>query len=69
MKNKTAPTAKIKNNDMKIIHFSSYEETIKNKPYIIPASKTGSYSKLDKYQKKAETKLKQELKDYQKFDQ
>ena len=51
-----------------VYHEDSYEATMRNKPYIIPASKAGTYSKLDKAQKKEEKKLKKELKDYTKYD-
>ena len=51
-----------------VYHEDSYEATMRNKPYIIPASKAGTYSKLDKAQKKEEKKLKKELKDYTKYN-
>ena len=35
-----------------VYHEDAYEATMRNKPYIIPASKAGTYSKLDKAQKK-----------------
>jgi len=51
-----------------VYHEDAYEATMRNKPYIIPASKAGTYSKLDKAQKKEEKKLKKELKDYTKYN-
>ena len=51
-----------------IYHESSYEATMKNKPYIISATKSAKYSKLDKATKKEELKLKKELKDYTKYN-
>ena len=50
-----------------VFHMDKIEATLQNKPYIIPASKSGSYSKLDKAEKKAERQLKRELKDYTKY--
>lgn len=68
MKQKTYPTQEIKKESNVIYHETSIEATLKNKPYIIPASKSGSYSKLEKAQKKEEKKLIKELKEYTKRD-
>ena len=69
MKQKTYKTEEIKKEDNSIFHLSSYEVTISKKPYIIGASKSATYSKLDKAKKREEKKLKKELKDYTKYDQ
>lgn len=50
-----------------IYHEDKIEATLKNKPYIIPASKSATYSKLDKAKKREEKKLKKELDDYLKY--
>lgn len=50
-----------------VYHLDKIEATLLNKPYIIPASKSGSYSKLEKAEKREEKKLKKELKDYTKY--
>lgn len=67
-KKKSIPTTPPKETNNIIFHMDSYEVTKQNKPYIIPASKTGFYSKLDKAEKREEKKLKKELKDYTKYD-
>lgn len=68
MKHKTYKTNDITKKSNTIFHLSSYEATKQNKPYIISASKSGTYSKLDKAEKKEFNKLKKELKDYTKYD-
>ncbi len=68
MKQKYFKTEQPKKEDKTIFHISKVENTLANKPYIIPASKSGSYSKYDKYKKREEKKLKQELKDYTKYE-
>ena len=68
MKNKTIPTQQPKKESNVVFHMDKLEATLKNKPYIVPASKSGSYSKLEKAQKREEIKLKKELKDYTKYD-
>lgn len=67
MKHKTYKVDMPKKEDNTVYHLSSIENTLKNKPYIIPASKSGSYSKLDKAEKREERKLKKELKEYSKY--
>lgn len=69
MKQKTFKTEPIKSENNIIYHVDKIEATLQNKPYIIPASKSGTYSKLDKAQKREERKLKKELKDYTKYNQ
>lgn len=66
MKGKPIPTVEKKKQDFTIYKSSKIEETLKNKPYIIPASKTGSYSKLDKAQKREDKRIEKEMKDYMK---
>ncbi|MCX4365740.1 MAG: hypothetical protein OSJ70_08220 [Bacilli bacterium] len=69
MKNKKSiPTNPPKEESNVIFHLDKYEATRQNKPYIIPASKSGSYSKLEKAKKREEKKLKKELKNYTKYD-
>ena len=68
MKHKTFKVEEPKKESNIIYHESSYEATMKNKPYIIPASKSGSYSKLEKAEKRENKKLMKELKDYTKRD-
>ena len=68
MKQKTYKVEEPKKESNIIYHESSIEATLKNKPYIIPASKSGSYSKLEKAAKKEEKKLIKELKEYTKRD-
>lgn len=68
MKQKYYPTEAQKKEDKTIFHQSAYEVTMQNKPYIIGSSKSATYSKLDKAKKKEENKLKQELKDFTKYD-
>lgn len=68
MKNKIYKTKEIPQNSNIIFHLSKYEATMQNKPYIIPASKPGSFSKLEKAEKRELKKLKKELKDYTKYD-
>ncbi|MDE5631063.1 MAG: hypothetical protein K2I70_05630 [Bacilli bacterium] len=67
-KKKSIPTIPPKEKNNVIFHMSSYEATRQNKPYIIPASKPGSFSKLEKAEKREEKRLKKELKDYTKYD-
>ncbi len=67
-KKRSIPTTPIKKENNVIFHLSSYEATMQNKPHIIPASRTGNYSKLEKAEKREEKKLKKELKDYTKYD-
>lgn len=67
-KKKSVPTTPIKKENNVVFHMSSYEATMQNKPYIVPASKPGSYSKLEKAEKREVKKLKKELKDYTKYD-
>lgn len=69
MKNKTFKTEEPKEDSNLIFHMDKIDATLANKPYIIPASKSGSYSKLEKAQKREEKKLKKELKDYTKYNQ
>ncbi len=68
MKQKTYPTDPQKKESNIILHIDSHEATMMNKPYIIPASKTDRYSKLEKAEKREEKKLKKELQDYTKYD-
>ncbi len=68
MKHKTYKIEEPKKDNNVIYHESSYEATMRNKPYIIPASKSGSYSKLEKAEKRENKKLIKELKDYTKRD-
>ena len=68
MKQKTYKVEEPKKESNIIYHESSIEATLKNKPYIIPASKSGSYSKLEKDSKKEKNKLMKELKEYTKRD-
>lgn len=51
-----------------IFHKDAVDVTLEQMPYIIPASKSGSYSKLDKAKKKDEKKLIKEMKEYMKYD-
>lgn len=67
MKNKTYKVEPPKEDSNVIYHIDKIEATLATKPYIIPASKSGSYSKLEKAQKREEKKLKKELKDYTKY--
>lgn len=67
-KKKSIPTTPIKEENNVVFHMDRYDVTMQNKPYIIPASKPGSYSKLEKAEKREEKKLKKELKDYTKYD-
>lgn len=66
MKNKTIPTIQKKKTDNKILHIDGVKRTIDSMPYIIPASKSGIYSKLERAEKREMRKLKKELKDYTK---
>lgn len=66
MKNKTIPTIQKKKIDNKILHIDGVKRTIDSIPYIIPASKSGIYSKLERAEKREMRKLKKELKDYTK---
>lgn len=68
MKNKTYKVEQPKEETNVIFHMDKIEATLANKPYIIPASKSGTYSKLDKAQKREEHKLKKVLKDYTRYD-
>lgn len=66
MKNKTYKVDPPKEDTNVIYHVDKVDATLANKPYIIPASKSGSYSKLEKAEKREEKKLKRELKEYTK---
>ena len=46
--------------------YMGVKRTIDSMPYIIPASKSGTYSKLERAEKREMRKLKKELKDYTK---
>ena len=59
MKNKTYKTEVPKENSKIYFHMDKIEATLAKKPYIIPASKSGTYSKLEK--------TKKELKEYTKY--
>lgn len=67
MKNKTYKVEAPKEESNIIYHIDKIEATLAKKPYIIPASKSGTYSKLDKATKREEKKLKKELKEYTKY--
>ena len=67
MKNKTYKTEVPKENSKIYFHMDKIEATLAKKPYIIPASKSGTYSKLEKTKKREEEKLKKELKEYTKY--
>lgn len=67
MKNKTFNTSPPKKESNVIFHMDKIDATLANKPYIIPASKAGTYSKLEKAEKREEKKLKKELKEYTKY--
>lgn len=67
MKQKTYETKQPQEKSNIIYHESSIEATLRNKPYIIGATKSATYSKLDKAKKREERKLKKELKDYTKY--
>lgn len=69
MKNKTFKIEESKQENNLVFHMNKIDATLANKPYIIPASKSGTYSKLEKAQKREEKKLKRELKDYTKYNQ
>ena len=58
MKNKTFKTEQPKEENNVIFHMNKIEATLANKPYIVPASKSATYSKLEKAQKREEKKLK-----------
>lgn len=66
MKNKTIPTFQKKKKDNIILHIDGVKRTIDSMPYIIPASRSGTYSKLERAEKRELLKLKKELKDYTK---
>lgn len=66
MKNKTIPTFQKKKKDNIILHIDGAKRTINSMPYIIPASRSGTYSKLERAEKRELLKLKKELKDYTK---
>ena len=68
MKQKTYKTGEPKQENNIIFHMDKIDATLANKPYIIPASKSGSYSKLEKAKKREEKRLKKELKDYTKYN-
>ncbi len=68
MKPKTYQTNQEKKDSNIIFHIDAIEATKINKPYIVPASKSGTYSKLDKAEKRELKKLKKELQDYTKYD-
>lgn len=53
-----------KKENLTVFHMSGIEAARANKPYIVPASKPGYYSKKDKACKKAERQLKIELARY-----
>ena len=67
-KKKSVPTRPINESKDIVFHMDKYEATRLNKPYIVSASKAGSYSKLEKAETREEEKLKKELKDYTKYD-
>ncbi len=67
MKNKTYKVEAEKEKSNVVFHMDKLEATLLNKPYIIPASKSGTYSKLEKAEKREEKKLKKELKEYTKY--
>ncbi len=67
MKNKMYKVDPPKEESNVIYHVDKVEATLAQKPYIIPASKSGTYSKLDKATKREEKKLKKELKEYTKY--
>ena len=64
MKNKTYPTTIPKKDDNVIIHKTSIEATLENKPYIVSACRASKYSKYDKFERKEKQRLKKELIDY-----
>lgn len=68
MKQKTYQVTPKKEESNVVFHMDKIEATLQNKPYIIPASKPGTYSKLEKAQKREEKKLKKELSDYTKYN-
>ncbi|MCH5167891.1 MAG: hypothetical protein J1F35_08440 [Erysipelotrichales bacterium] len=68
MKNRTFKTEELQKENNVVFHMDKIEATLANKPYIVPASKSGTYSKLEKAQKQEEKKLKKELKDYTKYN-
>ncbi len=67
MKNKSYKTTPPKKENNVIFHMDKIEATLLNKPYIVPASKAGTYSKLEKATKREEKKIKKELKEYTKY--
>lgn len=69
MKKHMYKTEQKKEENNTFFHIDKITATMQNKPYIIPASKSGTYSKLDKAKKREENKLKKELKDYEKYNQ
>lgn len=68
MKNKTYVVEQPKKDNNVIFHKDAIDVTLDKMPYIVPASKSGSYSKLDKAKKKDEKRLIKEMKEYTKFD-
>ena len=68
MKQKTYVVEQPKEEDKTIYHKDGVDVTLEQMPYIIPASKSGSYSKLDKAKKRDEKRLIKEMKEYTKFD-
>lgn len=66
MKNKNIPSVIKKKKDNKILHIDGIQRNLDSMPYIIPASKSGTYSKLEHAEKRELRKLKKELKDYTK---
>lgn len=68
MKSKTYKVEQPKKESNVIYHEDAIEATLRNKPYIIPASKSGTYSKLEKAEKRETKKLTKELKEYTKRD-
>lgn len=67
MKQKTYKVEEKKKENNVIYHLDKIEVTLQNKPYIISASKSGTYSKLEKAEKREEKRLKKELSDYTKY--
>ena len=68
MKNKTYVVEQPKKDNSVVFHKDAIDVTLDKMPYIVPASKSGSYSKLDKAKKKDEKRLIKEMKEYTKFD-
>ena len=68
MKPKTYVVEEPKKEDNTVFHKDAIDVTLEKMPYIIPASKSGSYSKLDKAKKRDEKRLIKEMKEYTKYD-